>query len=75
MAQRERNARPGLSGGTPAHRIDDNHHGRALLIAWLTELAPEYRIDLAGSAQLAHAEAGEFLTHWGNKEFRVGHKP
>jgi hypothetical protein len=73
VLQRHRDARPCFSGGASAHRVDDHHHGRSLLIARLFKLSSEYRIDIGRGAKFANAEAGQFLAHRGYEEFWVCH--
>ena len=73
MLQRHRDARPRFTGGATAHRIDDDHHGRALLIAGLAELPSEHGVDGGGGTKFANAKAGELLAHGSDEEFGVCH--
>ena len=73
MLQRHRDARPRFAGRASAHGIDDDHHGRALLIAGLAELTSEHGVDVGGGAKFANAKAGQFLAHGSNEEFGVCH--
>jgi hypothetical protein len=73
VLQRHRNAWPCFSSGAPAHRIDNDHNGGALLVAGLAELSSEHGIHIGGGAKFANAKTGQFLAHRGNEEFRVCH--
>ena len=62
-----------FAGGASADGVDDHHHGRALLIAGLSQLAAEHGVDIGGGPEFANAEVGQFLAHGSNEEFGVCH--
>ena len=65
VVEGEGDAGPGLAGGAPAHRVDDNHQrSRGRL---------DRLVDRIGRPQFLDTQAGQFVAHGRHEIFGVGH--